>query len=98
MIFAPYEVRDRAQIRNLDFHTFRSELRGALMERKKVVFGKSAIGAILGAILGYGLNVSGLNVDWIPSGFSKLGGETDVLIACTIAGAFVGLCFWVIDR
>ena len=65
---------------------------------EKSMFGKIAIGAILGAILGYGATAFGVSVTWMPSGFSSLGHENEALIGFAGVGAFIGLCLGIVDR
>ncbi|WP_299355319.1 hypothetical protein [uncultured Shimia sp.] len=59
---------------------------------------KIAIGAILGAFLGYGINAIGMSVEWLPRNFSTLGRENEALIVFAGVGAFIGLCLGVVDR
>lgn len=59
---------------------------------------KIAIGAILGAILGYGISVVGVSVEWLPRNFSTLGRENEALLVFAGVGAFVGLCMGIVDR
>ena len=62
------------------------------------MFGKIAIGAILGVILGYGAATLGVSVAWMPNGFSSLGQENEALIGFSGVGAFIGLCLGIVDR
>lgn len=62
------------------------------------MFVKIAIGAVLGAILGYGISAAGVSVEWMPRNFSTLGRENEALIVFAGVGAFIGLCLGIVDR
>lgn len=62
------------------------------------MFGKITIGAIIGGVGGFAASSMGIDLSFLPSGFSGLEQESEELLVFAGIGGLVGLLFGVIDR